>query len=244
MSEPIPPLCAGNWKAHGDAELITDWASVMGTPDTDVVLCPPHPLLLEAVAVLGDKIAVGAQDVATHGPANQTGNTTAELVASCGVQWTLIGHSERRAMGETDADVAAKLDQAVKAGLKPILCIGESLDQREANQLEAVLTTQLAGALAEKEIPQDLVVAYEPVWAIGTGVAASAEQAQEACKLVRQLLEKYSAGARIRILYGGSVKANNAAELMAQPDINGLLVGGASLEPEAFAAITTAVANS
>lgn len=243
-NDSMQPLCAGNWKAHGDLTQLASWAAGMGQPAGEVILCPPHPLLVQAVDLLGDAIGVGAQDVATHGPANQTGNTTAQLVADCGVGWTLVGHSERRAAGETDAQVAAKLEQVSAAGLKPILCIGESLPEREAGRLNKILTTQLDGALSAKGLPAGLVVAYEPVWAIGTGVAASAQEAQEACQLVRKTLEKFAGGARIRLLYGGSVKTDNAVQIMAQSDIDGLLVGGASLDPVAFTVIAEAVAAS
>ena len=133
-------ICAGNWKAHGDLDLLDSWGKGMSGVAGNVVLCVPHPLLIPATQKLEGSAQVGAQDVADHPPANQTGNTTAQLVVSCGITWTLIGHSERRANGETNEQIVEKVKQASKAGLKIILCIGETLDERKAGKLEEVIT--------------------------------------------------------------------------------------------------------
>lgn len=237
------PICVGNWKAHGSQEMLRDWAGRFASaPAAEIILCVPHPLLPVAAKLLAGVAAVGAQDVSA-GSGNHTGNTTAELVVDSGATWTLVGHSERRALGETDEVIASKLMLAQDAGLKTILCIGERLEEREQGKLEQVLNTQLERALEGVSSTAGIVVAYEPVWAIGTGVAAKPEDVQRACVLMRGKLETLSGSAKIPILYGGSVKSGNAVVFMVEADIDGLLVGGASLDPESFTQIGQAVAS-
>jgi len=174
-----------------------------------------------------------------------TGEVAAEMLAELGCRWVILGHSERRQYhGESDDLVAAKLAAAVEAGLQPIVCVGETREQREAGEAEAVVAAQLQGALADQADLVALVVAYEPVWAIGTGLTATSEQAQDMHAFIRGCLVDIDAvdAAAIRLLYGGSVKATNAAQLFAQPDIDGALVGGAALVAEEFQAIIDAAA--
>ena len=243
-------LVAGNWKMHGS--LASNSALLQGVCDgvarlaADVALCVPYPYLAQAQSVLqGDRVAVGAQDVSEHPQGAFTGEVSAAMLADFGCRYVIVGHSERRALyGDTDAVVAAKFEAAAKQGLVPILCVGETREERESNvtasvvgrQLDAVMDRFGAAAVAAA------VVAYEPVWAIGTGLTASPQQAQEVHALIRG---RIAAGARqaaaeMRILYGGSVKPGNAAELFAQPDIDGGLIGGASLVVADFVAICAA----
>ncbi len=202
----------------------------------DVVICPPFVDIPAAVAaVKGTKIQIGGQNLYWKNEGAFTGEISGPMLKGAGAEWVIIGHSERRQFfGETDETVLSRTKAAIAAGLKPIVCVGERLEERESGQTDAVLRTQFEGGIAPLS-PEEfarIVIAYEPVWAIGTGKVATPEIAQAAHAFLRKLLP-----ADVRILYGGSVKADNAAGLMAQPDIDGALVGGASLDPKSFAAI-------
>lgn len=205
-------------------------------------VCVPFPYLAQAQASLADSpISWGAQDVSAHAQGAYTGEVAAPMLADFGVTWALVGHSERRALhGEDDALVAHKAQAALQAGLTPVVCIGETLAQHEAEQTDAVITAQLAPILAlGTQAVAKMVFAYEPVWAIGTGQSATPEQAQAVHAGIRERLTAIGAADR-PILYGGSVKADNASGLLSMPDINGALVGGASLLAEEFLRIAAA----
>jgi triosephosphate isomerase len=244
------PFVAGNWKMHGSLAsnlgLLGAVRNGAGTDKADVALCVPYPYLAQARSVLGGSaIAWGAQDVAEHAAGAYTGEVSASMLADFGCTYVIVGHSERRSFyGDTDAVVAAKFGAALKAGITPILCVGETLIEREAGITADVVTRQLNAVLAAAG-PAALaraVVAYEPVWAIGTGRTASPQQAQEVHALIRARIAQADAGVAqgVRILYGGSVKPSNARELFGQPDIDGGLIGGASLVAVDFLAICAA----
>ena len=238
-------LVAANWKMNGSGAANEAWLREFNvhksTLPCDVVVCAPHVYLHQLRDALGAD-QIGAQDVSQHAPGAYTGDTAAEMLSDGGCGWVIVGHSERRQWhGETDAVVAAKAERALQAKLRPIVCIGETLQQREADQTHAVLSSQLASVLDRIGV-QGLAsgaLAYEPVWAIGTGRTATPEQAQEVHAALRTQIGH--AAERVRILYGGSVKPGNAAELFAQPDIDGGLIGGASLVAADFVAICAAV---
>jgi triosephosphate isomerase (TIM) len=229
-------LIAGNWKMHkGPAETAAFCRALRerlaGLEGVDVSVCPPFVSLAAAVqALAGTEIAVAAQNVHWEEQGAFTGEVSAVMLRELGVYGAIVGHSERRQLfGETDEGVARRTAAALEAGIWVIACVGETEDERERGDTESVLSRQLS-VLQEHD---QLVVAYEPVWAIGTGKTATPEQAQEAHAFIRGRLD-------VPILYGGSVKPENAAELLAQPDVNGALVGGASLDVELFAAICAA----
>lgn len=237
-----------NWKMHGSragaAELIGGLLDKVSGPRADIALCPSYVHLAQAVdACAGSAFAVGAQDCSHMHQGAYTGEVAPDMLADLGCEWVLLGHSERRQYhGESDDLIAAKLAAAVEAGLKPVLCIGETREQREDGEAFPVVAKQLLGALAEQSSLEGLVVAYEPVWAIGTGLTASPDEAQEMHAYIRGQLDELDGvdADTVRVLYGGSVKAANAADLFAQPDIDGALVGGASLDSAEFAAIIAA----
>jgi triosephosphate isomerase len=211
----------------------------------DVVICPSFLALREVVErSRGSAVRVAAQNMHEAGEGAFTGEVSAPMLVEAEVDAVILGHSERRRLfGETDEALARKVPAALAAGLEPILCVGESEEARDGGQTEAVLERQLEIDLAgvEPTLLAEVTIAYEPIWAIGTGRTATPEQAQETIAFIRDLLREGGAeGDRARILYGGSVKPDNAAELMAQPDIDGALVGGASLDPADFAAIVEA----
>lgn len=210
----------------------------------EVVICPPFVNIPAAVvAAKSTHVEIGAQDVYWLKEGAYTGEVSAPMLAAAGCRWVIVGHSERRQyFGETDETVFKKTCAALDAGLKPIVCVGERLEQREAGATESVLVQQFAGGLAPLALEQlgRVVIAYEPVWAIGTGKTATPEMAAEAHRFLRgRIRDKFgdSAAEACRILYGGSVKPDNIKDLMAQPELDGALVGGASLEPASFAAI-------
>ncbi len=244
-------LVAGNWKMNGSrasaAALIEGIRAGLGSVQAaDVAVCPPFVYLPDvARALAGSPIALGAQDVAREKEGAYTGEISGAMLRDVGCTHVVIGHSERRAYyGETDERVAEKMQAALDAGLIPIVCVGETLDEREAGTTEAVVARQLDAVLA-KVGAQGLargVVAYEPVWAIGTGRTATPDQAQAVHRFLRERVAKHDAGVAqgLRILYGGSVNGANARELFAQPDIDGGLVGGASLKADEFLRICTA----
>ena len=240
-------LVVGNWKMNGsrlaNAELLT--ALLAARPFTsDVAVCTPAVYLTEAAATLaGSDIRWGAQDVSSHEHGAYTGELSAAMLAECGCRYALVGHSERRAMhGETDEIVAAKAQAALAKGVTPVVCVGETLAERDTGQTETVVKRQLSAVIHTlAHCAAEMVVAYEPVWAIGTGRTASPEQAQAVHAVLRAQLQAATGRATsMRILYGGSVKADNAALLFSQPDIDGGLIGGASLKAADFVAICRA----
>ncbi|MGH2953113.1 MAG: triose-phosphate isomerase [Solirubrobacterales bacterium] len=245
------PLVAANWKMHmtrAEAGAFCDafLPEAEQLDGVEVVLCPPATALAEvALRCGGTGVRVAAQNMHAEPSGAFTGELSAAMLVDAGAWGVILGHSERRRLfGETDEALARKLPAALGSGLVPILCVGETEDERDREQTESVLRRQIEADLATADADQlrDLVIAYEPVWAIGTGRTATSGQAQEACSLIRSLISARDAGAAeaVRILYGGSVKPDNAEELIAQPDIDGALVGGASLDPDGFAAICRA----
>ncbi|HEV3478690.1 MAG TPA: triose-phosphate isomerase [Gaiellaceae bacterium] len=229
-------LIAGNWKMYKTAAETADFCRALreAVPDldgVDLAVCPPFTSLAAAVQALADtEIAVAAQNVHWEPEGAYTGEISAPMLLELGVYGAIVGHSERRQyFGETDETVARRASAALEAGLSVIACVGELEEERERGETEDVLRRQLAPL----EAHDNLVVAYEPVWAIGTGKTATPELAQEAHAFVKSLLD-------VAVLYGGSVKPENAAELLAQPDVDGALVGGASLEVDSFVAICQA----
>jgi triosephosphate isomerase len=245
------PLVVGNWKMNGSREssVALAQALVAGLPadgSTTVGVCPPT-VFIPAVSgvVTGTAVRLGAQNVANQASGAFTGETSPAMLKEFGCTLAIVGHSERRAVyGESDQLIATRYAQAIEGGLTPILCIGETLEEREANQTFEVLDQQLDAVLRLSGIAsfRQAVIAYEPVWAIGTGLTASKEQAQEAHAYIRTKLAALDAGvaAGLQILYGGSVKADNAAALFSQPDVDGGLIGGASLDVTSFLAICLA----
>ncbi len=241
-------LIVGNWKMNGtlvDNQVLIDaLLADLGAPQTDVAVCVPSVYLAQLQPLLrGRSIALGAQDVSQHAVGAFTGETSAAMLREFGVRYCLVGHSERRQYhGESNSLVSLKAKQALACGITPIVCVGETLAEREAGETEAVVKRQLAAVIHDNgHCISEIVVAYEPVWAIGTGKTATAAQAQEVHAVLRaQLTAATEHADRIHILYGGSMKAGNAAELLAQPDIDGGLVGGASLKSADFLAIVRA----
>ncbi|MEE4251655.1 MAG: triose-phosphate isomerase [Alcanivoracaceae bacterium] len=244
------PLVAGNWKMNGRRAMAAQLAAEVaaGAPGgVEVLLCPPLVYLdVVLAAAKGSGVCVGAQNLAATGDGAFTGEVSAEMIADAGCQYVLVGHSERRTLfAEDDAQVADKFCRALEAGLRPVLCVGETLAQREAGRTEQVINAQLEAVLSRVTATQmaDAVIAYEPVWAIGTGMTASPEQAQAVHAHIRAILGNVFGSAlaeSLRLLYGGSVKADNAASLFAGADIDGGLIGGASLDAATFLAICQA----
>lgn len=236
-------LVAGNWKMNGslaaNAALIDELLAGIGQPACDVAVCVPAVYLAQVQLLLAGQggIALGAQDVSQHESGAYTGDVSAAMLKELGARYVIVGHSERRQyQGETDAQVAVKAQRALAAGLTPIVCVGETLREREQGETESVVSRQLSAVIQlNGERLADLVVAYEPVWAIGTGRTATPEQTQTVHAALRALLAAADLqAAGVRILYGGSMNAGNAAELLAQPDIDGGLIGGASLKARDF----------
>jgi triosephosphate isomerase (TIM) len=243
------PYIAANWKMHKTVGEAADFVDALlpriAATQSDVVICPPFLALSEVVErSRGSAVRVAAQNMHEEEAGAFTGEVSATMLVEADVDAVVLGHSERREyFCETDEALARKIPAALAAGLEPILCVGESEEARDADQTDAVLERQLQADLAQLDGGKlaGLVVAYEPIWAIGTGRTATPEQAQETCAFIRDTLRTRGAPAdEIRILYGGSVKPANAAELMSQPDIDGALAGGASLDPADFAAIVEA----
>lgn len=242
-------LIAGNWKMNGDkaanASLLADvLQGLEATVACDVAVCVPAPYLDQVGRMIdATPIALGAQDVSAHDKGAYTGEISAAMLKDLGVRFAIVGHSERRQYhGESDAVVGEKAKAALAQGVTPIVCVGETLAQREAGETEAVVKRQLAAAIHEVgHCVSEIVVAYEPVWAIGTGKTATPEQAQAVHAVLRaQLAAATEHAPRISILYGGSMNAANAAELLVQPDIDGGLIGGASLKAPDFLSIVRA----
>jgi len=244
------PIIAGNWKCNKTpreaVELAAQLRAKLDQVDgVDIVVCPPFTALASVAAKLvGSRIALGAQNLYWQASGAFTGEVSAPMLVDVGCRFVIVGHSERRQLfGETDEHVQRKTIAALEANLTPIVCIGETLQQREANQTFDVIQRQLDGALNDRLVSQieRLVLAYEPVWAIGTGKTATPSQAQEVHAWIRSYLRaRTNVSGQVRIQYGGSVTADNAADLLGQDDIDGALVGGASLKADSFAAIVTA----
>ncbi|MCK5325945.1 MAG: triose-phosphate isomerase [Woeseiaceae bacterium] len=248
-------LVAGNWKMHGDAvsnaELIA--GILAGAPDAEhvgLLVCPPYPYLASVASQLhGSRVQLGAQNVAEHESGAYTGEVAGAMLRDIGCAFAIVGHSERRSQyGESSSQVAAKFAAALAAGLTPILCVGETLQERESGSTESVINEQLNVALDLNGIAAfgSAVVAYEPVWAIGTGMTATPEQAQDVHRHIRGVLAEHDSAVAegVQILYGGSVKGDNAAGLFGMPDIDGGLIGGASLKAADFLAIARAATQS
>jgi triosephosphate isomerase (TIM) len=242
-------IIAGNWKMNKTVaealDLVRGLKLELGNvKEVDIVVCPPFTALCEvSKAILDSNIRLGAQNMSEHNVGAYTGEIAAVMLKEFSVRYVVLGHSERRQyQKEPDALIAQKALAVLAASLKPIVCVGETLAERESGQTNQVLETQVLGSLAglSKEQMVETVIAYEPVWAIGTGKTATTAQAQEAHAFIRQQLAKQfdeTVARRVRIQYGGSVKPSNARELMSQPDVDGALVGGASLEVRSFADI-------
>lgn len=244
-------LVAGNWKLNGDSAsnqvLVEGVIAGLQDVNADMLVCPPSVYLSQVLAACdGTELEVGAQNAAVYTSGAYTGEISPSMLKDIGVGYVILGHSERRTLfDERSEDVAEKVVAALDAGLTPLLCIGETLAERESEQTERVLTAQLQAVfkqLGEADRWQQVVIAYEPVWAIGTGMTATPEQAQATHRFIRELLAQHVGELvqGIRILYGGSVKPDNAKELFAQEDIDGGLIGGASLNAADFLAIARA----
>ena len=235
----------GNWKMNGslaaNAALLDLLKQGLGHAECEIAVCAPAPYLAQLQSLLsGSAVAIGAQDLSVHASGAFTGEVSGAMLREFGVRYVLVGHSERRQYhAETDEMVARKAQAALVRGITPVVCVGETLAQREAGETEAVVRRQLAAVVQRNgHCLSEIVLAYEPVWAIGTGLTATPAQAQAVHAVLRaQLLAATTAAARVPILYGGSMNAANAAELLAQPDIDGGLVGGASLKAADFLAI-------
>jgi triosephosphate isomerase (TIM) len=242
-------IIAGNWKMNKTVaeglDLVRGLKIELGSvKEVDMVVCPPFTALSEvSKAILDSNIRLGAQNMSENNVGAYTGEIAAVMLKEFSVRYVILGHSERRQyQKETDALISKKALAVHAASLKPIVCVGETLAEREAGQMESVLDTQVRGSLAglSKEQAAETVIAYEPVWAIGTGKTATTQQAQDAHAFIRGILAKMfdeNVAKKVRIQYGGSVKPSNARELMSQPDVDGALVGGASLEARSFADI-------
>jgi len=246
------PLIAGNWKCHLRAETARQLVQGLrqrldGIDGVEIAVCPPFVYLwLAREELAGSSIRLGAQDVHWQDDTAATGEVGPGMLAEL-VEYVIIGHSERRRdFGESDEMVNRKVKAALAAGLKPIMCLGETLQQREASRTEEVLLRQVRGGLQDLALPEGFVIAYEPVWAIGTGVAASGSQANEAIALIRRELAALfgpQVAETARILYGGSVDPGNISEFIVQPQVDGALVGGASLRADSFAGIVETAAR-
>ena len=248
------PLVAGNWKMNGDRASTESLVNGIiegrdGVNRAEVLICPPYILIPRAAEVLERRgstdISLGAQDLDVHDNGAYTGQISAAMLKDAGCTYVIIGHSERRSIyGETDADVAEKFKVAQAGGLIPILCVGETLEERQADETEQVVARQLDAVIDAAGVAAlaNAVIAYEPVWAIGTGMTASPEQAQEVHQFIRGRIAALDSGVAdgLRILYGGSMKPDNAESLIGQADIDGGLIGGASLEAESFLGICRA----
>ena len=247
MTPGVRPLVAGNWKMNGLTASLAELKAMREAVDAgkagaaELAVCPPATLLAQAAwALKGGKVSLGAQDCHAKDSGAFTGDIAAPMIKDAGAQYVIVGHSERRQYhGETDAVVKAKAEAALKSGLTAIVCVGETRAEREAGKAIEVVSTQVRGSLPAGGAPETVVVAYEPVWAIGTGLTPTPGDVAEVHAAIRKLLgEVYgAAGAKLRILYGGSVKPSNAKELLGLANVDGALVGGASLKAVDFMAI-------
>jgi triosephosphate isomerase len=247
MTAPTP-LRAGNWKMNGLAGALGEAVAVaagIGATTARVAICPPATLISRlSQALAGSKVEVGGQDCRSEPSGAFTGDVAAEMLVEAGASLVILGHSERRAgYGETDALVAAKVQAAMRAGLEPIVCVGETLGQRKGGEALAVVTGQVRGSLPAELAGKAFSVAYEPVWAIGTGLTPTTAEIEEMHRAIRDTLSEMfaAAAARVPILYGGSVKPSNAAEILHAAEVGGALVGGASLKADDFLGIIRAL---
>ena len=244
-------LIVGNWKMNGvlaaNQALLDGLRAGLGAVRSRAAVCVPHPYLAQVQLLLaGSPIALGAQDVSAHVSGAFTGEVSSSMLRDFGVRYCIVGHSERRQHhAESDEVVAFKAKQALAQGIPPIVCVGETLAQREAGQTEAVVKRQLAAVIHENgHCISEIVVAYEPIWAVGTGQTATPEQAQQVHAVLRAQIRAATAHAeRVSILYGGSMNAANAADLLAQPDVDGGLIGGAALKAADFLTILRAASR-
>ena len=242
-------LAAGNWKMNGTSAALAELAELARRhPDAavDILVCPPATLIDRAVRVVPDSaIAIGGQDCHASDAGAHTGDVSAAMLTDAGARYAIVGHSERRQdHGESNVDVRAKAEAAMRAGLTAIVCLGESLAQREAGETLDVIAAQLNGSVPDGATEETLVIAYEPIWAIGTGRVPTISQIAEVHDFIRsELLQRFGpdVGQTIRLLYGGSVKPENAGEIFAVADVDGALVGGASLKAADFSPIITAL---
>ncbi|MCV2883987.1 triose-phosphate isomerase [Aestuariibacter sp. AA17] len=242
------PVVAGNWKMNGNKALASEMSQAFDNQhfnNVEVIVCPPFPLLTQ---LSKESVKVGAQNISKFDSGAHTGEVSADILKDAGCEYVIVGHSERRVDNfESNGLVADKVDIALKNGLHPILCIGEPEDVRDAGDLFDFLSAQLNAVVSKVGIDAfaQLTIAYEPIWAIGTGKTASPEQAQEVHGFIRDFLatRNKEVAQKIRILYGGSVKADNATELFSQPDVDGGLIGGASLDPQSFISICRSAAE-
>jgi triosephosphate isomerase len=240
-------LAAGNWKMNGtpaQIDVLVALAQSHPAPSVDVLICPPATLIAQAAQTCATTaIAIGGQDCHTAQNGAHTGDISADMLAAAGATYVITGHSERRTdHGESDAQIAAKSSAAYAADLKAVICIGETLEERENGTTLAVLDTQLAGSIPDVATATNTVIAYEPVWAIGTGKVPTLDQiAQVHAHIRARLTARFSDGTDFTVLYGGSVKGSNAADIFAVPDVDGALVGGASLTAADFSPIITAL---
>jgi triosephosphate isomerase (TIM) len=243
------PLIAGNWKMNGLLASISELDAILSGARSlenhvELLVCPPATLVAGfAAAAIGSGVRIGAQDCHADPKGAHTGDISAEMLADCGAAAVIVGHSERRAdHGETDAVVRAKAQAAFRAGLMAIICVGESRAEREAGQALEVVSRQIAGSVPADAPAASLVIAYEPIWAIGTGLIPTMDEIAEMHAAIRTLIAgQVPGGEEVRVLYGGSVKPDNAAEVLAVPGVGGALVGGASLKAADFLAIASAV---
>ncbi|WP_422050359.1 triose-phosphate isomerase [Shimia sp.] len=240
-------LAAGNWKMNGTATALAELetlAAAGAQAQTDVLICPPSTLISRAAAISGS-VAIGGQDCHANASGAHTGDISAEMLKDAGASHVILGHSERREdHGEADADVRSKATAAWSAGLISVICVGESLAEREADNTLDIIGGQLAGSIPDEATGENLVVAYEPIWAIGTGKVPTMSQIGEVHDFMRTQLEMRfgeGVGRSVRLLYGGSVKPSNATEIFAVSNVDGALVGGASLKAADFSAIITAL---
>ncbi|MCG3267463.1 triose-phosphate isomerase [Yoonia sp. I 8.24] len=239
-------LAAGNWKMNGLRANLTEIETLAerhADSQVDILICPPAPLIASCQGTL---LEIGGQDCHAAVSGAHTGDISAQMLADVGATYVIIGHSERRAdHGETDAIVAAKSEAAYATGLTAVICLGETLEEREAGTTLSVIDTQLAGSVPDTAAAHNTVIAYEPVWAIGTGKVPTLDQIAEVHAHIRsRLVARFSEGAKMRILYGGSVKGSNAPDIFGVPHVDGALVGGASLKADDFSEIITALENS
>ena len=246
------PLIAGNWKMNTETASATELASAIASKsadaaDVELLVCPPSVYLTSVRDSLGNaRVGLGAQNMYYEAKGAFTGEISAAMLKDIGATYVILGHSERRhILGETDAEINKKTKAALDAGLKPIVCVGELLEEREAGKTAEVIRQQFEGSLADISADEmaSVVIAYEPVWAIGTGKVATPEQAEEVhADLRKQLASRYNdeVADKVRILYGGSVKPDNANDLLALPNVDGALIGGASLKADDFMAIAAA----
>ncbi len=244
-------LAAGNWKMNGTGSSLTELKSLSKmhpAPTIDILICPPATLLHRAAqSVVGEGVSIGAQDCHPASSGAHTGDVSADMIKDAGASAVIVGHSERREdHAENNEDVRSKAKAAMDAGLTAIVCVGESLAQRDAAETLDIVGNQLAGSIPEQSNGENLVVAYEPIWAIGTGKVPTLDQIQEVHDFIREsLVQRFGkeTGTSIRLLYGGSVKPDNAADIFAVSNVDGALVGGASLKAVDFSAIVNALEN-